>query len=177
MTLRTCVAMATVVTTLILSPATAHARTHTGAGRAGPVWGDCPSELKPHPRQKCADLRVPLDYRQPRGPHITVRMSRITAADLARRLGTLVILPGGPGNGGLHRPADYYGDDQPPALRARYDLVGFDARGIRYSTPITCGLAQHDRGPRYPAPEGSIALSSTTRSVRAGNKEAYAAPR
>jgi pimeloyl-ACP methyl ester carboxylesterase len=97
-----------------------------------------------------------MDYRQPRGPQITVMMSRITAADPARRLGTLVLLPGGPGDGGLHWPTDYYGKDEPPELRDRYDLVGFDARGIRYSTPVTCGLAKDDRGPRYPAPDGSI---------------------
>ena len=159
MNLRTFVAAATALSTLALSPAAAHAAVHPSGGptdRSGPVWNDCPSELKPHPRQKCADIEVPLDYRQPRGPHITIKMSRITAADPARRLGTLVFLPGGPGNGGLHWPSDYYGDDQPPELRDRYDLVGFDARGIRYSTPITCGLGQHDRGPRYPAPDGSI---------------------
>jgi pimeloyl-ACP methyl ester carboxylesterase len=159
MNLRTCVAAATALSTLALSPAVAHAEGQPGGGpadRSGPVWGDCPPELKPHPRQKCADIRVPLDYRQPRGPQITVKMSRIAAADPARRLGTLVFLPGGPGNGGLHWPTDYYGEGQPPELRNRYDLVGFDARGIRYSTPVTCGLQQHDRGPRYPAPDGSI---------------------
>jgi pimeloyl-ACP methyl ester carboxylesterase len=156
---RTCVAAATALTTLALSPAAAHAAVHPSNGtadRSGPVWGGCPPELKPHPRQKCADIQVPLDYRQPRGTQITVKMSRITAANPALRLGTLVLLPGGPGNGGLHWPTDYYGNDQPPELRDRYDLVGFDARGIRYSTPITCGLGQHDRGPRYPAPDGSI---------------------
>lgn len=159
MHLRTRVAAATVLTALALSPAVAHASTHPGVGpadRSGPGWSPCPQDLKSHPRQECADIRVPLDYRQPHGPRITVKMSRITAADPARRLGTLVFLPGGPGGGGLHWPTDYHGPGQPPELRDRYDLVGFDARGIRYSTPITCGLARHDRGPRYPAPDGSI---------------------
>jgi pimeloyl-ACP methyl ester carboxylesterase len=163
MTLHSCVAAATALTILALSPA-APAAAHPANGaadRSGPVWGGCPPELRPHPRQQCADIRVPLDYRQPRGTQITVKMSRITATDPARRLGTLVLLPGGPGNGGLHWPADYYGDGQPPELRDRYDLVGFDARGIRYSTPITCGLDQHDRGPRYPAPDGSIDAMTT----------------
>jgi pimeloyl-ACP methyl ester carboxylesterase len=163
MNLRTALAAATVLTTLLSSPAAAHTAGQPDgapAYRSGPKWGHCPAELKPHPRQQCADIEVPLDYRHPQGPKIKVKTSRIPAANPSSRLGTLVLLPGGPGNGGLHWPTDYYGDDQPPALRDRYDLVGFDARGIRYSnpadTPVTCGLAPHDRGPRYPAADGSI---------------------
>ncbi len=161
-------AAATAMTCLALTPAAVHAAPFPSGGPrdASPVWGACPPESGPpvsgppesgrHPRQQCATIRVPMDYRNLRGRHITVVISRIPAADPARRLGTLVFLPGGPGIGGLDWPTDYYGPDQPSELRDRYDLVGFDARGVRHSTPVTCGLAPDDIGPRYAAPDGSI---------------------
>ncbi|MDI6104090.1 alpha/beta fold hydrolase [Actinoplanes sp. NEAU-A12] len=119
-------------------------------------WGDCPTDVTAHPRQQCAALLVPLDYRRPHGRQITITLSRIRAADPARRLGTLVLNPGGPGVGGLSEPSDRYGPSEPPELRDRYDLVGFDARGIRHSTPVTCGLPAPNPLVRYPAPDGSI---------------------
>jgi pimeloyl-ACP methyl ester carboxylesterase len=99
---------------------------------------------------------VPLDYHRPHGRQITITISRIPAADPAHRLGVLVLSPGGPGLGGLEQPSDLAGPDQPPQLRQRYDLIGFDARGIRHSTPLTCSLPPQDRATRYPAPDGSI---------------------
>ncbi|HEX8629636.1 MAG TPA: alpha/beta hydrolase [Catenuloplanes sp.] len=119
-------------------------------------WGDCPTDVEAHPRQRCATLRVPLDYRKPAGRQITIMLSRIRAADPAQRLGTLVINPGGPGVGGLGEPTDRYGENEPRELQDRYDLVGFDARGIRHSTPVSCGLPVPDPLVRYPAPDGSI---------------------
>nr|BFE77540.1 hypothetical protein GCM10020093_001410 [Planobispora longispora] len=62
------------------------------------TWGPCPPAEQPaHVRQQCADLSAPLDYRRPHGRRITIKLSRIPAADPARRLGTLVHLAGGPG--------------------------------------------------------------------------------
>jgi pimeloyl-ACP methyl ester carboxylesterase len=131
------------------------------AGRPALAWGGCPADLPVHPDQRCAAVRVPVDYRQPHGRHITVTVSRIPATDPSRRLGTLVLSPGGPGVGGLGMPADFHGPDQPPQLRQRYDLVGFDPRGVRHSTPVSCGLPVRDRDVRYPRPDGSIGHSVT----------------
>ncbi|TDB75468.1 alpha/beta fold hydrolase [Micromonospora sp. KC723] len=115
--------------------------------------------MSDHPALRCATLSVPLDYRHPQGRHITVTVSRIPAGDPARRLGTLVLSPGGPGIGGLQMPAQLHGPGQPPQLRQRYDLVGFDARGVRHSSPVSCALPVADRAVRYPTPDGSIAHS------------------
>ncbi|HYN97797.1 MAG TPA: alpha/beta fold hydrolase, partial [Pilimelia sp.] len=125
-------------------------------GTAALRWGPCPVDVAAHPAQRCADLSVPMDYRDPGGRPLTIRISRIPAADPARRLGTLVLSPGGPGIGGLDEPADRYREDEPAELRDRYDLVGFDGRGIRHSSPITCRLAGPVPLMRYPAPDGSI---------------------
>ncbi|WP_162907491.1 alpha/beta fold hydrolase [Allorhizocola rhizosphaerae] len=120
------------------------------------AWTSCPADVSSHPRQRCANVRVPLDYRDPGGRQITVMISRITAADPKRRLGTLVLSPGGPGLGGLAEPSKLYAAGQPPQLRDRYDLVGFDPRGVRHSSPVSCGLPVQDRGTRYPMPDGGI---------------------
>ncbi len=49
----------------------------------------------------------------------------------------------------------------PAAVLARYDVIGFDPRGVGASTPITCGItdlnAVADLLLPYPAPDGSIA--------------------
>ncbi|TDC42432.1 alpha/beta fold hydrolase [Micromonospora sp. KC213] len=123
------------------------------------VWRSCPADVSDHPALRCAVLSVPLDHRDPQSRHITVTVSRIPATDPARRLGTLVLSPGGPGIGGLAMPAQLHGPGQPPQLGQRYDLVGFDARGVRHSSPVSCGLPVADRAVRYPAPDGSIAHS------------------
>jgi pimeloyl-ACP methyl ester carboxylesterase len=137
-------------------------------------WGPCPAAAEPvYTRQQCADLAVPLDYDRPNGPRITVKLARITAADPARRLGTLVHLAGGPGESGRDWPSDQYRDGA-PELRDRYDLIGFDLRGLGHSTPVTCGLPAADPGPRYPNPDGSIdamvgySRSTATSCLRAG---------
>ncbi|WP_375138102.1 alpha/beta hydrolase [Streptomyces sp. Act143] len=85
---------------------------------------------------RCADVTVPLDYRDPDGRTITVAISRIRATDTAHRVGPLLLNGGGPGGQTL-------GD--PPWVRqamkdvgARYDVVGVDPRFVGRSTPLDC---------------------------------------
>src|SRR5688572_5188068 len=98
-------------------------------------WGPCPTGA-PAPQQ-CATLQVPLDYRQPRGRTIAIEVSRIPAADPAKRQGVLMTNGGGP-SASLDVPTAF-GGLLPAAVRDRYDLVAFDPRGIGYSTPMNCG--------------------------------------
>src|SRR6185369_6780445 len=60
----------------------------SGAAGSGLRWGPCPTGA-PAP-QECATLRVPLDYRQPHGRTIALEVSRIPAADPAKRWGVLM---------------------------------------------------------------------------------------
>ena len=49
--------------------------------------------------------------------------------------------PGGPGTSGVDMVLRAAGSDDPPysdEVRARFDLVGFDPRGIHRSTPLLC---------------------------------------
>ncbi|AXB47634.1 alpha/beta hydrolase [Amycolatopsis albispora] len=110
-------------------------------------WEPCPVAGS---AQECATLRVPLDYREPHGERIDVRVSRIPARKPEARHGVLLLIPGGPGSSGLNRPSTL---DIPAEVRDRFDLVGFDPRGVGKSTPISCALSPEDNGKTMPWPD------------------------
>ncbi|HEU5156788.1 MAG TPA: alpha/beta hydrolase [Streptosporangiaceae bacterium] len=82
---------------------------------------------------------MPLNYHEP-GTTITVAVSRLRATDPALRRGVLLMNPGGPGDPGLDWPGRLITRGLPASVRASYDLIGFDPRGIGRSTPVTCEL-------------------------------------
>ncbi|MFD7653742.1 alpha/beta hydrolase [Actinosynnema sp. NPDC059797] len=126
------------------------------------VWTDCPPPLvgvPEDPRMRCATLEVPLDHRDPRGRKIEIAVSKIATAKPGLRRGVLLHNGGGPGQPSLHLPAAY-ATIYPPEVLDRYDLIGFDPRGVGYSSPVTCGRTPDqypvDRYVPFPAPDGSI---------------------
>jgi pimeloyl-ACP methyl ester carboxylesterase len=87
---------------------------------------------------ECATVRVPLSYRQPRGATIELAVIRHRASG-SRPLGTLFFNPGGPGGAGTSfLPAIFALDLFPVPLRARFDVVSWDPRGVGASTAIQC---------------------------------------
>jgi pimeloyl-ACP methyl ester carboxylesterase len=86
---------------------------------------------------QCTTLRVPLDYDKPGGDEIRLAVVRLSAKDRQRRIGSLLMNPGGPGASGVDyaRAAERVTS---PALRQRFDVVGFDPRGVAQSTPVKC---------------------------------------
>ena len=102
------------------------------SGKRGIAWQPC------HEQFQCATVRVPLDYDRPRSGTIALALARLPATDPARRIGSLFLNPGGPGGSGV----DFLFDAGPflytDEVRARFDLVGFDPRGIIRSTPLRC---------------------------------------
>lgn len=93
-------------------------------------WSGCGGDFE------CATLTVPLDYADPGGDTIGIKVirSRATGSD---RLGSLVLNPGGPGGSGIDyaRAARVVVSD---AVRRQYDIVGFDPRGVGESDPVRC---------------------------------------
>ncbi|MCR6482606.1 alpha/beta hydrolase [Amycolatopsis sp. OK19-0408] len=140
------------------SPAAAEAPPALGTnGAAVPAlrWAPC------HGKYQCAAAAVPLSYRAPKGATITLSVIRLPASDPGRRLGSLFFNFGGPGTDGvgeLTRFADRY----PPELRARFDLVSFDPRGIGGSAPVSCPGADHAPAPGSPLrqPDAFFAASA-----------------
>jgi len=113
-----------------------------GAARANtatPDWKPCAGSATPGAAQtfQCATVQVPLDYDATRGHQIGIRLIRKPARNRAHRLGTLFWNPGGPG-GAATTSAAFFVPRFPAAVRARYDIVSFDPRGIGASAPLKC---------------------------------------
>lgn len=96
------------------------------------TWRDCGSGLE------CAELPVPADHAQPRGARFDLALARFPANDPARKLGSIVVNPGGPG-AILHLLPQLGG--QFAELRQWFDVVLFDPRGMGRSAGITCPVA------------------------------------
>jgi pimeloyl-ACP methyl ester carboxylesterase len=94
-------------------------------------WSTCYDNFE------CAELAVPIDYEKISTGTFKISVLRYAAQDPDRRIGSLVINPGGPGASGVDYAynAEYIFD---PDLTDRFDIVGFDPRGVARSAPITC---------------------------------------
>jgi pimeloyl-ACP methyl ester carboxylesterase len=120
-----------------------------GSASASPTrvaWNKCYSDLGPF---QCGTVQVPLDYDSPNGATISLALVRLPASDPAHRIGSLFLNPGGPGGSGvdftLFAGPFLYGD----SVRARFDLVGFDPRGIGRSTALRCFGTPKQWGPYF----------------------------
>ncbi|MET9366885.1 alpha/beta hydrolase [Streptomyces griseoflavus] len=113
-------------------------------------WKDCPAPSgtqgggpppSPLPGDRgewmCATMKAPLDWADPGGDTIDLALIRARSSGPAdERIGSLIFNFGGPGVSGVTTlPA--FGDKY-ATLRTRYDLVGFDPRGVGRSAPVIC---------------------------------------
>lgn len=104
-------------------------------------WHPCATQQEPS--AECATVDVPIDRARPALGPARLALARLPALDPGRRIGTLLVNPGGPGGSGVGF-AQFGGLASPDLalLRQRFDVVGFDPRGDWYSTPrITCDAA------------------------------------
>ena len=104
------------------------------ADRAGGVrWAPCEQDAT----AECGTVSVPVDWARPDGPRIDLALVRLPATDPAARIGALVDVPGGPGDSGVDRVLANRGPFV-ASLNRRFDIVGYDARGIGRSHPVVC---------------------------------------
>jgi pimeloyl-ACP methyl ester carboxylesterase len=99
--------------------------------RQRPEWSGCGNGFE------CARVEVPIDYKRPRGHVVRLSVVRLPVARRDGRAGSLVLNPGGPGASGVayaRRAATEVSD----AVRRRFDIVGFDPRGVGQSDPVQC---------------------------------------
>ena len=86
---------------------------------------------------------MPRDYDEPDGDTIDIALARVPATDADERIGSLVFNPGGPGGSGIEfvQSAALV---VPEDIAARFDLVGFDPRGVGASTAVDCDIQIDD---------------------------------
>ncbi|MDR1442158.1 MAG: alpha/beta hydrolase [Bifidobacteriaceae bacterium] len=107
---------------------------------------------------ECSTFEVPLDWEDPGGAKIELALARVPASNEDLRIGSLLVNPGGPGGSGK----SFLGHAMSvisPEVAERYDIVGFDPRGVGESTPVTCYTQAAELDEHYAAdwprtPEG-----------------------
>ncbi|WP_017585107.1 alpha/beta fold hydrolase [Nocardiopsis ganjiahuensis] len=100
-------------------------------------WETCGEEESPD--AECGTLTVPIDWDDPDGETIDLALARIPASDPDSRIGSLVINPGGPGGSGVGF-ALFAPEVFSPEVLDRFDIVGFDPRGVGGSHPVLCSV-------------------------------------
>ncbi|WP_395483481.1 alpha/beta hydrolase [Streptomyces sp. KHY 26] len=96
-------------------------------------WRDCGA-----PGFQCATMKAPLDYARPGAGDVRLAVTRKAATGSARPLGSLLVNPGGPGGSAVDYLQQYAGLGYPAEVRARYDMVAMDPRGVARSEPVEC---------------------------------------
>lgn len=94
---------------------------------------------------QCASFVVPLDWANPSGPSITLKMARHrSSGKQSRRIGSLFFNPGGPGQSGVAILPTLW-EILPESVKQRFDLVTWDPRGMGSSTAIAnCADATYE---------------------------------
>lgn len=117
-----------------VSPTPASAETESEHSRVR--WQACYEEFGPG--FDCASVKVPLDYDRPHGKQISLALVRLRATGPQRKVGSIFLNPGGPGGSGIDfvlGAGPFLFSDE---VRASFDLIGFDPRGIARSDPLVC---------------------------------------
>ncbi|WP_414937894.1 alpha/beta hydrolase [Amycolatopsis sp. cmx-11-51] len=112
----------------------------TATPEGQPEYAVAPIEWKPcaeAPDVECGTLTLPIDYTKPNGEKFGLAVARRKATDPSKRIGAMVINPGGPGGSGVDFAVSanrYFSKE----ISEKFDVVGFDPRGVARSRPIKC---------------------------------------
>jgi pimeloyl-ACP methyl ester carboxylesterase len=112
------------------------------------VWGQCRvvggTAVKLPAGAQCGKVAVPVSYDHLNGDAAVLALIRLPAT--GKKIGSLIINPGGPGESGIEAAVSIV-QALPPQVREGFDLIGFDPRGVASSRPaIWCNTdAENDR--------------------------------
>ncbi|GAA1815815.1 alpha/beta hydrolase [Agromyces neolithicus] len=93
-------------------------------------WSSCGDEMT------CTTAKAPLDWNDPGTGEIELALSRHSAT--GDKIGSLLLNPGGPGGSGYDFVIDSLDFAVGEPLKQRFDVVGFDPRGVNQSTAVAC---------------------------------------
>ena len=97
-------------------------------------WSDCGAGAE------CATVVAPLDWDNPGvGDDVNLALSRHSATGQAQ--GSLFVNPGGPGASGYEFVLDSVDFAVSEALRESFDVIGWDPRGVNFSSPVSCAAS------------------------------------
>jgi pimeloyl-ACP methyl ester carboxylesterase len=91
-------------------------------------WQDCGAGFE------CAAFPVPLEHSVAASEAFEIPVIRKPAAEPQNRIGSLLVNPGGPGGSGVAW-VRYAHTRLPVDVRSRFDIIGFDPRGVGGSLP------------------------------------------
>lgn len=105
---------------------------------------------------ECTSIAVPRDWSQPQaGETYEVALIRVRSATQQNRIGSLVLNPGGPGASGIETAVFLSFGPRlgglPKQVTDRFDIVGFDPRGVGRSAPVKC-ISDADQDATFAAP-------------------------
>ncbi|TWG08720.1 alpha/beta hydrolase [Saccharopolyspora dendranthemae] len=126
---------------LLAAGALAGAAAAPAQAEAGLDWQPCEQNAE----VECSTVQVPLDWANPQGEQIDIAVARRPATDPARKIGTLVAMPGGPGGTGVSWLVG--GSPFDPEIAARFDVVSYDPRGFGGSHQLQCDPALMEEMP------------------------------
>ncbi len=106
-------------------------------------WGTCGEAPAVDLDLECSTLAVPLDHEDPDGETIDIALARVPATDPDERIGSLVFNPGGPGGSGIEFLSSA-AVAVPTEISERFELVGFDPRGVGASSAVECDIVIDD---------------------------------
>ena len=102
-------------------------------------WIDCPTS--DHPKLRCANFSVPVDWSQPKGAQISLGLSMVPARNQSKKIGSLFFNSGGPGGAATPELETAGGSGLfwfTDEIFESFDVVAMDPRGIQASTPVQC---------------------------------------
>ncbi|MCN9241761.1 alpha/beta hydrolase [Streptomyces sp. RY43-2] len=137
--------------TALLASACSSGSSKTAQGEVlAPLPRSTPSTLAPYYAQKltwracgvpgfeCTTMKAPRDYAKPASGDVRLAVARKKATGRGKPLGSLLVNPGGPGGSAVAYLQQYAGVGYPAEIRAHYDMVAVDPRGVARSEPVRC---------------------------------------
>ncbi|WP_239453283.1 MULTISPECIES: alpha/beta hydrolase [Microbacterium] len=146
-----------------------------------PDVGGVPAELLPFYEQTldweacgdfdCTMVTAPLDWADPSKGEIELSLIRSRAEGTTEPIGSLLTNPGGPGVSGVSLIRDSVDFAVGDPVRAQFDTIGFDPRGVGESTAVTCFDAADMDAYLYDIPENPRGTEAWTDELRERNRD------